>query len=134
MSDDAADAGSDGERHSDPRLHVRTDRGARNGHVDHKATAGAAIGEGQSRMRACRDDARLLPAVGQTGILLLLFQPGELAYELLTHPGGHGEFEQKAAGSGVADLAFELTETAEIGCDVIPDLADHRHSDQHPER
>src|ERR1700704_1973069 len=85
-------------------------------------------------MRACRDDARLLPAVGQTGILLLPFQPGELACELLTHPRGHGEFEQKAAGSGVADLAFELTEIAEIGYDVIPDLADHRHGDQHPER
>src|SRR5450432_2060293 len=85
-------------------------------------------------MGACRDDARLLPAVGQTGIVLLPFQPGELACELLTHPRGHGEFEQKAAGSGVADLALEFTEIAEIRRDVIPGLADHRYGHHHPER
>ena len=84
-------------------------------------------------MRICRDDADVPPAVGDARIFLFLFQPGELARQLLALRRGHGEFEQEAAGGDVADLAIELTEITEIGCDAIPDLADHRHGDQHPE-
>src|ERR1700694_1860531 len=85
-------------------------------------------------MRTCRDDPRMLPDIGNAGIFQLLFQPGELARELLPHGPGHLEFEQEGAGLDVADNALELTEIAEIGCDGIADLADYWHVDQHPER
>ena len=64
-------------------------------------------------MRTCRDDARTFPDVGDVGIFQLLFQPGELARELLPHRPGHLEFEQEGAAGGVADNALELTEIAE---------------------
>src|SRR5216684_3777746 len=93
-----------------------------------------AVGQGQSRMRTCGDDARIFPDIDDAGIFLLLFQPGELAGELLPHGPRHLEFEQEGAGRGVADKALELTEIVEIGCDGIADLAEHRHVDHHPER
>src|ERR1019366_10743368 len=126
MSDDAADAGSDRQRHSDLWLHVSRDRGTGQRHVDDKAAADGAIGECQRRMRTCRDDARLLPAVADAGIFLLLVQPSELAREPLTHGCGHGEVEQEAAGHGGADVAIELAEITEEGRDGIADPADHR--------
>src|SRR6266436_10354309 len=85
-------------------------------------------------MRSWRNDARIFPNVGDAGIFLFLFQPGELARELLPHRPGHLEFEQEGAAHRVADKPLELTEIAEIGCDGIADLADHRHVDHHPER
>src|SRR5437879_3908431 len=85
-------------------------------------------------MRTCRDDARILSDVEDAGIFLLLFQPGKLAREFLPQRLGHLEFEQEGAVHSVADKAIELTEIAEIGCDGIADLADHRHVDHHPER
>jgi hypothetical protein len=81
-----------------------------------------------------RDNARILPDVANAGIFLLLFQPGELARELLAHGPGHLKFEQEGAGRGVADVAMELAEITEIGCEAITDLADHWHVDHHPER
>jgi hypothetical protein len=134
QSDDAADAGPDRQRHSDLRLHVSRDGNACSRHVDDEAAAGRAVGEGQCGMRACRDDPRVFPGFADGGILLLVVEPGELGCELLAHGGGHGEFEQEAAGSGVADVPVELAEIAEIGGDAIADLADHRHGDHHPER
>jgi hypothetical protein len=56
-----------------------------------------------------KDDARLLPAVADAGIFLLLVQPVELARERLAHGCGQGR-------------------------DGIADPADHRHGDHHPER
>src|SRR3984893_13060311 len=85
-------------------------------------------------MRTGRDDARIFPDVEDAGIFLLLFQPCELAGELLPHRPGHLEFEQEGAARRAADEALELTEIAEIGCDRIADLTDHRHVDHHPER
>src|SRR5713101_2608486 len=85
-------------------------------------------------MRTCRDDARIFPDVEDAGIVQLLFQPGELARELLPHRPGHLEFEQEGATGGVADNALELTEIAEMGRDGTADLADHWHLEQHPER
>src|SRR5436189_3956226 len=85
-------------------------------------------------MRICRNDAGIFPDVGDAGIFQLLFQPGELARELLPHRPGHFEFEQEGAICGVADNALELTEIAEIGRDRTADLADHWDLDQHPER
>src|ERR1700730_14122993 len=85
-------------------------------------------------MRTGRDDARIFPDVEDAGIFLLLFQPCELAGELLPHRPGHLEFEQEGAARRAADEALELTEITEIGCDGIADLADHRHVDHHPER
>src|SRR5713226_2208693 len=85
-------------------------------------------------MRTCRNDARIFPDAGDAGIFQLLFQPGELARELLPHRPGHLEFEQEGATGGVADNAPEFAEIAEIGLDGTADLADHWHLDQHPER
>src|SRR2546429_8264405 len=85
-------------------------------------------------MRTCRDDPRIFPDVGDTGIFQLLFQPSELVCKLLAHGPGHLEFEEKGAGRGVADKAIELTEIAEIGGDGITDFAEHWHVHQHPER
>src|SRR4030088_1466597 len=85
-------------------------------------------------MGAFRNDALLLPAVADARVFLFLVQPGELARKLLAHGCRHGKFEQDAAGSGVADMAFELAEIAEIGRDAISDPANDRHGDHHPER
>src|SRR5947208_15697807 len=85
-------------------------------------------------MRICRNDAGIFPDVGDAGIFQLLFQPGELARELLPHRPGHLEFEQEGAICGVADTALERAEIAETGRDGTADLADHRDLDQHPER
>src|SRR6266478_329112 len=85
-------------------------------------------------MRSWRNDARIFPNVGDAGIFQLLFQPGELARELLPHRPGHLEFEQEGATCGAADNALELAEIAEKGRDGTADLADHRHLNQHPER
>src|ERR1700738_207075 len=99
-----------------------------------KPASAIMLGEGQGRVRTCRDDARLLPAVEDAWVFLLLFQPGEFARELFAHGRGHVEFEQEGAGHGVADNALEVAESPEIRCDTVPDLADHRHRDHHPER
>src|SRR5450759_5322839 len=133
MSDDAADAGSDGQRHSDLRLHISRDRDSDPRHVDDGAAAGGAVGEGQNRKRTRRDDAMLLPGIADAAILLPLFHPSELACELLPRGRGHFEVEQEAAVDDVADEAIELAEIAEIGRDGIADLADHGHGDHHPE-
>src|SRR6266481_5526647 len=85
-------------------------------------------------MRICRNDAGIFPDVGDAGIFQLLFQPGELARELLPHRPAHLEFEQEGAVCGVADNALELAEIAEKRRDGTADLADHWHLDQHPER
>src|ERR1700738_5094537 len=85
-------------------------------------------------MRTGRNDARIFPDVEDAGIFLLLFQPCELARELLPQRPDHLEFEQEGAARRAADEALKLTEIAEIGCDGIADLADHRHVDHHPER
>src|SRR6266403_1322310 len=94
----------------------------------------AAVGKGEDRMGVLRDDARFLPDVKDTGVLLFAFQPGELARKSLPQVAGHLEFEQKAAGFGVADLAFELAEVAKVGRQAIADFSDHRHVDHHAER
>src|ERR1700738_4197855 len=99
-----------------------------------KPASAIMLGEGQGRVRTCRDDARLLPAVEDAWVFLLLFQPGEFARELLAHGRGHVEFEQEAAGYGVADDALQVPEMPEIRRDAVPDLADPRHRDQHAER
>ena len=122
------------QRHPDLRLHVSRNRDTGQRHIDDKAAAGSAIGEGQGRVRTCRDDARLFPAIEDAGVFLLLFEPGKFARELLAHGSGHVELEQKAAGNGVADDALQVTEIPEIGCDTVSDLADHRHRDHHSER
>src|SRR5260370_6547886 len=93
-----------------------------------------AVGQGQSRMWNCRDDARMFPDVGDAGSFLLLFQPGELARELFPHGLGHLEFEQEGAAHGVADKALEVAEIVKMGGDAIADLAGHRYVDHHPER
>src|ERR1700738_4819463 len=85
-------------------------------------------------MRVRRNDASIFPDVGDAGILQLLFQPGELARELLPRRPGHLEFEQEGATGGVADNAVELAEIAEIGRDGTAEFADHWYLDQHPER
>src|SRR6266436_2350058 len=59
-------------------------------------------------MRICRDDAYVPPAVGDAGIFLFLFQPGELARQLLALRLGHAEFEQEAAGSDVAAASIAV--------------------------
>src|SRR3977135_2956508 len=117
MSDDASDASSDRQRHSDLRLHVSRERDAGRRHVDDGAAASGAVVEGQKRMGTWGDDARLLPAVADARIFLLLFQPGELARKFLALRRGHGEIEQETAVHGVCDDALELAEIAEKGRD-----------------
>jgi hypothetical protein len=53
-SDNATNAGSDGQRRSDLRLHINRDRDAGHRHVDNKAALGRAIGKGQSGVRISR--------------------------------------------------------------------------------
>lgn len=133
-SDNATDAGSDGQRRSDLRLHISRDRDAGHRHVDNKAAVGRAIGKGQSGVRISRDNPRILPKVCDAVIALLLFKPSELIRHLLSHGPDHVEFEQETAANSVADKAFELTEIREVGCDVIPEPADHGYVDHHSER
>src|SRR6195952_1892139 len=85
-------------------------------------------------MGAFRNNALLLADVAHARIFLFLFQPGELGCEFLARRCGHLELEQEAARSGIADMALEFSEIAEIGADAISTLADHRHGDDHPER
>src|SRR5215467_15410556 len=93
-----------------------------------------AVGQGHSRMRTCRDDARILPELGDAGLFLLLFQPGELVREALAHGLGHLQFEQEAARLGVADEAIKFAEIAKIGREAIADLAHDWYVDHHPKR
>jgi hypothetical protein len=46
-SDNAADAGSNGERHSNRRLHFSRNRGAGDRHVDDEATVSGPVGQDQ---------------------------------------------------------------------------------------
>src|SRR5579871_717085 len=130
--DDAAGAGAYGQRRSNWRLQFSRDRGAADRHVDDQAFVDGAVGQGQGRMRIFRNDAgTLLPQFRNGGILQLLFQPGKLVGEPFTRGLTHIEFDQKGAGRGVDDAAIELAEIAEIGCQMVADLADDRHVNHH---
>ena len=94
-----------------------------------KAVAHAAIGEGQDRVRAFRDEARLLALIQDRRILLLLLEPGQLARQLFAFSMGNRKIEQEAAGDRVADVSVEPTKITEIGRQAIADLSDHRHRD-----
>lgn len=59
-SHDTADAGPNSQRRSDLGLQLRGDRDTRTRHVDDKASMCGAVSHGQSRMRTCGDDTRIL--------------------------------------------------------------------------
>ncbi len=135
MSDDAADAHPDGERHSDWGLQGSRHRDTAGRHIDDEAFVDGSVGQGDRRMRICRDDAHpSFPQFGNAGILQLLFQPVEFVRKPLTRSVAHIKFEQETSPLGVADVAVQIAEFTEIGREAVADPADDGDVHGHPVR